>query len=68
MTGRYDEYHPAAQAAALLAEAEAHIEGQHVVSRVVLKNFEGVVNGANKIGSSVFDSGLPARWVAVGPA
>lgn len=46
----YDEFSPAARAAALLGAAEAHIEGQHVVSRVVLKNFEGPVGGTNKVG------------------
>ncbi len=47
---RYDEFDPAAHAAAHLAASEAHIPGQHVVSRVVLKNFEGPVAGINKIG------------------
>lgn len=46
----YDEFSPAARAAAILGAAETHIEGQHVVSRVVLKNFDGPVGGTNKIG------------------
>jgi hypothetical protein len=46
----YDEFSSAAAAAALLAAAETHIEGQHVVSQVVLKNFEGAVDGTKKIG------------------
>jgi hypothetical protein len=46
----YDEFSPAARAAALLGAAETHIEGQHVVSRVVLKPFEGPVGGTNKVG------------------
>lgn len=50
MNTRYDEFDPAAHAAALLATGEAHVAGQHVVSRVVLKNFEGPVAGISKIG------------------
>lgn len=50
MSDAYDEFSPAARAAAILGAAETHIEGQHVVSRVVLKSFEGPVGGTNKIG------------------